>query len=149
MHRLDKEMCLFIFMVPKNCWEHNVLLISFIHTLQNKQGISFFSFELRFCYSNLHTIQNISVLLSKQLWESFTASSIVAWQLQWVHTSAVLMSSATQSSIITAVVGRSCQVSWGWMEYKWSLHKVYKDWAYWFGHWFLIKILCVFLLVLF
>lgn len=61
-----------------------------------------------------------------QLWKDFAALSIIPWQLQWVHTSAMLMSSGTHSSIITAV-GGSFQVSRGWMGYKWSLPKVHRS----------------------
>ena len=125
----QKEIHVYVLGCQNSLLEHNGLVTSLAYKLQDNQLISFLSLEFRVFFSNLQTVQYIYIYIFFFCRESFSRFPLLllCWWLWWVHTSAILLSCGPQASIIAAVVGRSFQVSWGWMEYIWSLHNVYES----------------------
>ena len=134
--RRQKEIHVYVLGCQNSLLEHNGLVTSLAYKLQDKQLISFLSLEFGVFFSNLQTLKYIYICIHIYIFfffffcrESFSRFPLLllCWWLWWVHTSAILLLCGPQAPIIAAVIGRSFQVSWCWMEYKWSLHNVYES----------------------
>ena len=122
--RRQKEIHVYVLGWQNNFLEHNGLVTSLAHNLQDKQLIWVFPLNLEF--SSLACKQcNFFFFFGRESFNRFPLF-LLCWWLWWAHTSAILLPCVPWASIIAAVVDRLFQVSWGWMEYKWSLPNMYE-----------------------